>query len=168
MLMINKANTLNMLVRPVLGAPPEVVRGFIMSIEEAIRNHPMSSDRAVAFSELEHTFAGGVCARTIHVRAGALLTTEIHKYEHHVSVLKGRVSVFSEFGIEEVSAPCSFVSPAGIKRVCFIHEDTIWTTYHATEETDPDKIVAEATVGSYEEIGVECVRVPSEIAEVIQ
>jgi len=155
----DKTNIQFPLVLPVAGASPEMIRGLILAVEDAIKALPESSDGCLRFSKLDHKFAGGICARTITVQAGVLLTTEIHKYDHHVFVERGRVSVFSEFGVDEVIGPCSFISPAGIKRLCYIHEETIWTTYHATKETDPKKIVEEATAKSYEEIGLDYVQV---------
>ena len=144
------------LVLPVAGTPPEVIRGFIMLVEQAIRELPDSSERGEAFSTLDHKFADGVYTREITVQAGTIVSTVIHKFPHHVFVLKGRVSVFSEFGVEEVVAPCSFISPAGIKRICYIHEETVWTTVHPTKETDPEKIMKEITAKSYKELGLEC------------
>jgi hypothetical protein len=50
------------------------------------------------------------------------------------------VVVATEFGLQELAAPHSFVSQPGVKRAVLALEDTIWTTYHPTEETDLDKI----------------------------
>ena len=141
---------------PDKNTPPEQVRGFIVAVENVMLNSPLCSLRGESFSTLKHTFADGVYAREITVQAGALLTTAIHKYPHHVFVLKGRVTSYSEFGLQEIVGPCSFIAPAGIKRLCFVHEETVWTTVHAVQETDPEKIVELVTAKSYEEIGLAC------------
>jgi hypothetical protein len=44
------------------------------------------------------------------------------------------------------------VSRPGTKRVGYAHEDTIWTTIHATEETDMEKVEKELIAADYEEI----------------
>ncbi len=58
-------------------------------------------------------------------------------------------------GVELLTAPCTMVSPAGTKRVLLTHEDTVWTTIHATDETDIQKLEDEIiTVESYTELGM--------------
>jgi hypothetical protein len=41
---------------------------------------------------------------------------------------------------EMIRAPITFVSKAGVQKVLYIHEDTIWKTVHVTEETDLEKL----------------------------
>ncbi len=37
------------------------------------------------------------------------------------------------------------ITKAGTRRVLLIREDCVWTTFHPTTETDPEKIVAQVT-----------------------
>ena len=62
-------------------------------------------------------------------------------------ISKGDISVATKDGIKRVQAPHTFVSKAGIQKVVFAHEDTIWTTIHATNETDIDKLENELVEG---------------------
>lgn len=89
---------------------------------------------------LTHYFAPGLYAREIFLPAGVLVVGKIHRHAHVNTISKGRVVVATEFGTTELVAPCTFVSQPGTKRVVLAHEDTIWTTYHPTEETDLDRI----------------------------
>jgi hypothetical protein len=125
-------------------------------VEDYIKNLPDSFVYGINDGpfKLKHTFAGGIYAREFYTPAGALVVSKIHKYEHHAFVLKGRVSVFSEFGIQEIEGPCSFVSPVGIKRVLYFHEETVWITVHRTDETDVPTIEKEITADRYEEVGI--------------
>jgi hypothetical protein len=50
------------------------------------------------------------------------------------------VSVLTEFGVEELRAPLTFISKPGTKRVVYAHEDTVWTTIHGTRHTDVKKV----------------------------
>ena len=54
-------------------------------------------------------------------------------------------------GVKEMSGPCIFTSPAGVKRAVSVIEDTLWTTIHLTEETDVDKIEAEVIAKTFAE-----------------
>lgn len=147
------------IILPPASATKEEVRGFIVAVEEAVKKLPgafeYKTDHEGPFV-LKHSFAPGVYARELSVPAGMLVVTKIHKQDHHVFVLKGVVSCYSEHGYQRVSAPCSFISPKGIKRLCFIHEDTVWTTIHATNETNIDRLDNEIAANSYEELGIPC------------
>jgi len=153
---MNDLQTITGFRLPDAGATPEFVRGFIVAIEEAVKNLPNSFVYGINDGpfKLKHSFSGGVYAREFYTPAGTLVVSKIHKYEHHAFVLKGKVSVFSEFGVQEIEGPCSFISPAGIKRVLYFHEETIWTTIHRTDETDVPTIEKEITADRYEELGI--------------
>jgi len=90
--------------------------------------------------EPKHYFSHGLYAREIFIPKGTTLTGKIHKFGHINMISKGDISVLTESGIERIVAPATIISSPGTKRVGFAHEDTIWTTFHATEETDVDKI----------------------------
>ena len=89
---------------------------------------------------LTHRFADGVYAREMLIPAGHLIVGKIHKYGHLNIITKGLVSVLTEFGVETLEAPTTFVSKPGTKRVVFAHEDTVWTTLHGTQRTSPDAV----------------------------
>jgi hypothetical protein len=89
---------------------------------------------------IKHYFSPGLYARELFIPAGTLLTGKVHKFEHLNIMSQGDMSVLTENGIKRVQAPFTIVSPAGTKRIAFAHADTVWTTIHATEETDLDKI----------------------------
>lgn len=95
---------------------------------------------------LVHHFAPGLYAREILLPAGSVVVGKIHRHAHINTISRGRVTVATEFGTEELIGPCTFVSIPGTKRVVVAHEDTIWTTYHPTEETDlsviEDQVIA--------------------------
>jgi hypothetical protein len=55
----------------------------------------------------------------------------------------GSKTMFTEDGLrEELKAPLTIVSRPGTKRIGFMHEDCVWTTFHAnpTNETDIEKL----------------------------
>lgn len=89
---------------------------------------------------LTHRFADGVYAREMMIPAGHVIVGKIHKYGHLNVITRGKVSVLTEFGVEVLHGPTTFISKPGTKRVVYAHEDTVWTTLHGTAHTDPDSV----------------------------
>ena len=119
-------------------------RQAIMALEERIRHEVSGPAGSMAPVEcpLEHRFAPGIYARTIFLPAGSLVVGKIHNHAHVNVLSMGRVSVYTEQGPEEFSAPRTWISEPGTKRVVYTHEDAVWNTIHhnPTNETDTDKI----------------------------
>lgn len=90
-----------------------------------------------------HHFADGIYAREITIPAGTMLTGKIHRTRHLNIVSQGEISVWvAGGGVRRIRAPFTFVAEAGTRKVGFAHEDTVWTTIHATTETDLGKLEA--------------------------
>lgn len=102
-----------------------------------------------------HYFADGLYGREILIPKGATVSGKIHKTRHINVISKGEISVLTEKGIERLKAPFTFVAPPGTKRIGYAHEDTIWTTFHASEETDLEKLEAELIAPSFEALEAE-------------
>lgn len=117
-------------------------RDKVNAMEAIIRSAPQTD------IPVTHHFANagtkrGLYAREILIPKGTVLTGKIHKYEQINILSKGDISVLTEEGIKRVKAPFTIVSPAGTKRIAYAHEDTVWTTIHATDDTDLERIEAE-------------------------
>lgn len=95
---------------------------------------------------LVHRFTPGLYIRQITMPAGSVVISRVHKTTHPFVISKGRCSVWSEeHGVQELSAPhCGITTPA-TRRILVIHEETVWTTFHPTAETDLAKLEAELT-----------------------
>lgn len=93
-----------------------------------------------------HVFTPGLCVRELFMPAGTLLTSRIHLLEHPFVISLGVCSVWDlENGWQLLSAPHTGVTQPGTRRALYVHEDTIWSTFHVTTETDPNKVLAEIT-----------------------
>lgn len=99
---------------------------------------------------VEHFFAPGLYARQMRIPKGGIIIGKIHRHAHVNTISAGRVWVVTEFGKDELTAPATFVSTPGTKRVVVAQEDTVWTTYHPTDETDLEKIEAQVIAPTYE------------------
>jgi len=93
---------------------------------------------------LKHYFAPGVYIREIFMPAGSIVIGKIHKTEHFNIIQKGCVTIVREDGTHEtLKGPLTFVSYAGVQKVLYIHEDTVWSTVHITQNRDLENLEAE-------------------------
>ena len=92
--------------------------------------------------ELEtiHHFAPGVYARELRVPAGSVITGAVHRTEHLNICAVGHLTVVNGDDKRDIRGPYIFTSPPGTKRAAVVHEDTVWITIHATNETNIDKL----------------------------
>lgn len=121
------------------------LREKVQRLEESLRQYEQLSE------EVTHHFAGGVYARELHIPKGAVIVGKIHRHAHLNFLMKGEISVLTEHGIQRLKAPAVIASSPGIKRAGFAHEDTIWITVHATQETDLEAIEAQMICKSFDE-----------------
>jgi len=88
-----------------------------------------------------HRFAPGVYLREIFMPADTVVIGKVHKTEHFNVLIKGACLIVHDDGRrEELRAPMTFVSGAGVQKVLYITEDMIWQTIHVTPETDMAKL----------------------------
>lgn len=87
-----------------------------------------------------HRFAPGVYMREVVMPADSFIIGHQHKTEHFNVVTKGRALVRMGDKIEEIVAPCVFVSGAGVRKILLILEEMTWATIHPTTETDQEKL----------------------------
>lgn len=143
----------------------DVIRRKIVTFEEAMANFPGARFGNQEDCPLKHTFAGPIYVREIFIPKGTLLTGKIHRHEHPIFLLSGDVSIITEdTGMKRLKGPVHFISPKGIKRLLYTHEDTIFVTvHHVGEERDIGKIEDMLTAWTYEdyEKGIECSETPA-------
>ena len=89
---------------------------------------------------LTHRFAPGIYMREVVMPAGSFIIGHKHKTEHFNVVTKGRALVRMDDSVEEIVAPCVFVSGAGVRKILLIVEEMTWATVHPTTETDQAKL----------------------------
>lgn len=96
---------------------------------------------------VEHNFADHMYIRTIHIPAGTLLTSMTHLTKHPFVITKGVVDVIEINGkVSRLIAPHMGMTMPGTRRILNTITDVVWTTFHATDITDPDQWLAENTV----------------------
>ena len=121
----------------VLDAAPTATMEQIDAVEAIILAYPQIEITPV------HRFAKGVYAREITMPADTLITGHLHTTQHLVILSEGRVTVYSPGEpVRHLTAPCTFISEPGTRRLIYAHEHAVWTTIHGTDETDIDRLEA--------------------------
>jgi hypothetical protein len=133
----------------------EVARALIMRAQAKCFAAP-DEIRMKESPPVKHWFAPGIYCRQINLQAGSTVIGRIHRHEHMNIISAGDVTVFTEFGIQELKAGDSFTSKPGTKRVVAVHQDTIWTTIHPNPDncTDVHQLEERYTAAEYSELGM--------------
>lgn len=119
-------------VPSVFGVTSRRAHEAIDTLERRMAQHP-----AVRL-HWKHVFTPGLYGRTIFMPANSLVTSRIHRTEHQFVLAKGSCSVWVDgTGWVRMEAPWLGITKPGTRRVLLIHEDCVWTTFHATKITDP-------------------------------
>lgn len=117
-----------------ISAAPSI--GEIQRLESAMLDMPQIE------IETEHHFTPGMYARQILIKAGTTLVGKQHKTEH-LNVCCGDITVWTEGGMRRLTGFHTISSKPGVKRVGYAHADTVWITFHATNETNLDALELE-------------------------
>jgi hypothetical protein len=130
---------------------PPISRIALMALEAATvaQNDPTNWDALTT-----HHFAPGVYARQFDIPKDCMVIGKIHKHAHLNFLMKGIVSVASEFHTETFAAPRIWVSEPGIKRAVLALEDTQWVTVHPniTDTDNLDELEDEVIAPTYEQL----------------
>jgi hypothetical protein len=102
-----------------------------------------------------HTLIDGVYTRSLFIPKGTVLVGEIHLKECVNICAAGDISILTETGCGRIKAGHIAVSQAGIQKLGYAHEDTVFVNVFRTDETDINKIEAEIATKTYEPHGLE-------------
>lgn len=125
---------------------PVEARETILELEKALLE---ASDIQMQL-ETAHRWIDGIYARELFIPKGTLLTGRIHRHACISIMSKGDKTTITEDGAMRLKAPFATISKPGVKRVGLAHEDTIWTTFHATDERDLKKLEEDLFCDSYD------------------
>jgi hypothetical protein len=120
---------------------------IVQKLAAAMRELP---DRQIN-PEPEHLFAPGMYVRVLHMPAGSVIVSKIHKTEHFCLAVNGRALVRVGEGIEEVVGPKLMRTLPGTQRALCILEDATWITFHPTEETNLEAIEEQIIAKSHDD-----------------
>jgi len=93
---------------------------------------------------ITHKFTDGLYIREIFMPAGSAAVSCTHRMESPFVISQGDVSVWTEgTGWVRYQAPHTGITPAGTRRLLFIHSDTIWTGFLLNPDNERDLVVLE-------------------------
>ena len=62
------------------------------------------------------------------------------------------MSILTEDGEQQISAPFYSITKAGTKRLIYAHTDCVFITVHATDKTDIEEIEKDIVTENYEDL----------------
>lgn len=132
---------------------PLVVRKWIRELTTQLLALPETDPKQFA---VKHTFLEGMYMREMFIPQGTLVVGKIHKLPCLNIVSTGRLSLLTEFGSRVVGAGYTAPSPAGIQKVGFALEDTVFVNVFRTDVTDEaliDNVIAFDTLEEFDNQG---------------
>lgn len=105
---------------------------YIEGITKEFMEHPQVE------CPVTHNFAPDIYIREIFMPADTVVIGHKHLTEHFNVILKGKCRVMIGDVVEELTAPCTFVSGAGAQKIVNVLEDCIWQTVHSNPENEKD------------------------------
>jgi len=124
-------------------------RADILQMEEDIKSLSTSFDECPY--PLFHYLDNGMYVREIHMDAGHLVCSKIHKDDYFVTMLAGKVWVVNEYESQELTAPCAFRIKGGAKNILYILADTVWIDTHTVKSDTVEEAEKEIFSASYED-----------------
>jgi len=105
---------------------------YIEGITKEFMEHPQVE------CPVTHNFAPDIYIREIFMPADTVVIGHKHLTEHFNVILKGKCRVMIGDVVEELTAPCTFVSGAGSQKIVNVLEDCIWQTVHSNTDNETD------------------------------
>ena len=127
-------------------------REKITEFEQAINEHPAKLKAVHKLNPTKHTFADGQYIREIFNPAGLFIVTKIHNKTHPFFLMQGEMSIFSQDGVERITAPYHGITQAGTKRAIYTHTECVFVTIHATDKLNIDDVEEEVIAKSFEDV----------------
>ena len=101
---------------------------------------------------ITHHFAPGMYARELFIPADTSVTGAIHKTENLVVLASGTARIATEDGYKEVTGPAVMTCKPGAKNAVYAVTDVVWINFHATTETDLEKLAEQLTESKASEL----------------
>lgn len=133
-------------------AAPGVVHGsgMLMKIDALIES---MLDKPQVECQIREHFAPGLYAREITIPKGVTIVGAVHKTQNMAVLSRGCLRVVTDDGTMDINAHHVMTIRPGCRNAVFALEDSVWTNYHPTTETDPDKLVEMFTYSRRDELG---------------
>ena len=114
----------------------------LFALEKAILGGSMSMPKTALDDLTRHDFSDGIYIRTLIIPGGMFLTGAIHKLAHMSVLAGGDISILTVDGVKRMKGSAVIQTRAGIKRVGYAHQYTVWMDIlpNPTNERDVEKL----------------------------
>lgn len=126
--------------------PVQTMRQRVDRLEEAMLSLPQSE------LQIREYFAPGLYAREMTIKKGDVIVGAVHKTENLVVLSAGRLRLVTDDGTIEIAAPHTRKCMPGTKNAAVALEDSVWTNFFPTTETDPAKLAELLTESTLDEM----------------
>ena len=124
-------------------------RREVIALEQSLLAALGDQNMALALP-VQNWFAQGMYARALSIPKDCVLTGAIHRQDHLSILLKGEMTITSEYGPQRIRAGDVFVTRAGAKKAGFAHEDSVFLTVERTDETTEAAAQEQLVTNDYE------------------
>jgi hypothetical protein len=93
--------------------------------------------------QVEHEFVDGMYVRRLRIPKHTLLVGKVHRKDCINVVAEGDITVLTEFGVKRLKPGLAGISAAGIQKVGWTHEDTVFVNIFRTDALDLEGIEEE-------------------------
>jgi hypothetical protein len=128
-------------------------RNKVLDLEQELLDSGVcyTGDELDKINPLKHSFGDGCYIREIFMPAGQVIISKIHKKLHPYFIMRGKVSILTDEGVQHIQAPYSGITKPGTKRVLYMHEDTVFITVSVTDKTDLKEIEDEVIAKDFQD-----------------
>lgn len=133
------------------GASREEIRANILALKDQL----LALETGQCDLQVVHSIADGIYTRKLFIPKGCMLVGKIHKKQCMNIIAKGDITVMTETGCARVQAGYTVQSPAGVMKVGYAHEDTVFINVFRTDETDIAKIEDEIACESFDALSIQ-------------
>jgi hypothetical protein len=129
------------------GRSRAAVRDEIIRLTERMLATPAGDQLAM---DVKHEIVDGLYVRRLFIPKGTLLVGQVHRKTCVNIVEQGDISVLTEFGSRRCKPGFTGISKAGIQKLGYAHEDTVFVNVFRTDEIDINKIEQEIACKSHD------------------
>jgi hypothetical protein len=126
----------------IVNRTPGAIAMLIARVEKHLHTLPKKE------LEVTHTFIDGIYTRSLFIPKGVILVGKTHLKDCVNIVAKGDITVLTKSGLGRIKAGHIATSKAGIQKLGYAHEDTVFINVFRTDKTNIKEVESEISVDS--------------------
>jgi len=132
------------------GRPREFIRAAILELKDQL----MALTAEHRETPVEHEFCDGMYIRRMRIPKDTLIVGKIHRLPCINVLQSGDLSVLTEVGSSRLGPGFMARSPAGMQKLGFAHQESVFVNIFRTDELDIETIEKQIACESYDLVNV--------------